>query len=418
VLLYETLTWTAAAFLAFWVRWTFSDLSFGDLWKPSFAASAPALWLVPGGLLLAAPAPLPEVCGAALMVTICGVLLSRIAQAWSTGGNWVRARRPLPVFSYVASPRPFFTRQRMAVIAGSLAVQFSVCAFALGQSRIAALLAGIGVAHWMAVWLAGRDRRQPIAKHGWRLLVSIPIAVLLAVALMAATAAGDEDEGSLAMLRSFLKPPAKTAAPALRATRLARTQRSAAIDPEVKDLIEGVRLTPEKKNLQPAWIATPHGRWNGLISRPLTIPFTGEYLLFPASSPDTLIRWVLQPGTPLDTLYQTLHGGALKTEAFQPLDPPVDFTRCGAIRLVLTSGDPAPVAVWLSLLANRDMQEFGPEVFGFDRGGKETLEFTVPRRRGGGNVNGIRVRFEGVTAPATRSIRIAVEQFTLIPAAD
>ena len=71
------------------------------------------------------------------------------------------------------------------------------------------------------------------------------------------------------------------------------------------------------------------------LSEPLTIPFTREYHLFRASSGQLPSRSMVRIGTPLDAVYVTTNGGLMQMEAYQILDPPIDFSHCGRIQLNL-----------------------------------------------------------------------------------
>ena len=137
LLIYESLAWLIAAFLTFWVMWTFSVMTMGELCKPSLTTSAPVLWFVPAIFLLAAPVPSAEMCGVALVLVIVATLFLRIAPIWASGiSSRTRERRPL-MFDYVVKPAPFFVRNRLALVAGALAVQMAIC-LAFAEFSVAA----------------------------------------------------------------------------------------------------------------------------------------------------------------------------------------------------------------------------------------------------------------------------------------
>lgn len=67
----------------------------------------------------------------------------------------------------------------------------------------------------------------------------------------------------------------------------------------------------------------------------LSIPFTGEYHLFRASSVELPSGSVTQSGSPLDAVYVTTNGGEMETDAYQEFDPPLS---------VEGSNSPSPAA--------------------------------------------------------------------------
>ena len=100
-----------------------------------------------------------------------------------------------------------------------------------------------------------------------------------------------------------------------------------------KELVPGVILRPETKARdQEHARLLPAGTRGLLMSRPLTIQFTGEYHLFPTSSGQVQSDSVVYSGTPLDAAYINMGGGSMETEAYQPLHPPIDFTNCAEAR--------------------------------------------------------------------------------------
>ena len=106
----------------------------------------------------------------------------------------------------------------------------------------------------------------------------------------------------------------------------------------------------------------------------------------------------MQTGTPIDLVYATISGRPLQTDAYQPLDPPVDFTRVHTLQLTLVSHEGVPAAAIVQLIGNRKVPDLGPEIFGLDQTPQETLEFIVPGPLTGLQVTGIRVVFRCIAA--------------------
>ena len=180
--------------------------------------------------------------------------------------------------------------------------------------------------------------------------------------------------------------------------------------------IPGLILLPNKKKPQSVTIPPAYRlRITLSPSKPVMIPFTGEYQLFRESSvklpPDSLER----PGSPLDAVYVSTNGGAMETDAYQDFDPPVDFTTCGKIQVTLTSGEMFPASATLILLGAEQVGEMGPEIFGLNSAAEETVEFAVPPMPGGIPVKGIRVIFRHNPMEASHSTQVAIQRFTFVP---
>jgi hypothetical protein len=179
-------------------------------------------------------------------------------------------------------------------------------------------------------------------------------------------------------------------------------------------LVEGVILRPE--GIRPG-IKTGIARKSleGLPASEQRFRFNGEYHLFPASSGAPKKNWSVETGSPVDSVYATVSGGPLQTEAYQALNPPVDFT-CRTFQLTLVRQEDFPVAVTVQLIGNRNVPDLGPEIFGLDRTPEETLEFAVPDSFRGLRVTGIRIIFSCIQRDCSQSLQVAVRGFNLLPA--
>lgn len=391
----ELLAWLIAASLTLWVMWTFSVMTIGELWKPSLTTSAPILWLVPGAYLLAAPMLLADVLGISLTLVVIAILFQRIASIWASGARSRTQKSRHLMFDYVATPPPSFARNRLALVAGAVSVQLAICLAFARLSAAAETLATAGCIPWIAAWVIQRNRPRPIREHGWSPVFSVPIALLLALSLPTIPT------------KSHYLPLTSKESPADTTTQVTHL---------TGNFAEGVRFTAKRKRVV-------HRRAPGSSGRPsvtspilpIEILFTGEYRLFPASSANQILRWVLEPGTPFDGLYQTVGGGSLVTEASQPFDPPIDLSSCASIRIEVACRDSYPIGVWLALVQNHRDSRLGPEVLGFGPGASETLEFVLPSPSEFRNVDAFRVRFESAFGPSDKSIRVSVQRFTFVP---
>ncbi|MBZ5586535.1 MAG: hypothetical protein LAQ30_30990 [Acidobacteriia bacterium] len=146
----------------------------------------------------------------------------------------------------------------------------------------------------------------------------------------------------------------------------------------------------------------------------LTIPFTGEYYLFPSLYEVLPEGFVIYRGTPLDGIYATLSGGPLETQAYQKLDPPLDFANCGKVRLTISSGESSPASATMQLVLPAAVAELGTQIFALEPSSEETLEFATPAARVL-TVRGIRIVFQCDPQHRDRNTKVAVKEFTLVP---
>jgi hypothetical protein len=102
----------------------------------------------------------------------------------------------------------------------------------------------------------------------------------------------------------------------------------------------------------------------------------------------------------------------LQTEAFQPLNPPVNFGACRALQVVLVSHESMPAGAKVQLTGERQVQ-LGPEVFGLGASAQETVEFRMPDSHGDLLVSGVHVLFLCVQEDCSQSLRVEVLGFKM-----
>jgi hypothetical protein len=182
--------------------------------------------------------------------------------------------------------------------------------------------------------------------------------------------------------------------------------------------IPGVILRPKTKpRRQFLQIAPLMPGMNQLLPDPLTFPFTGEYHIFRTSSGSLPDGAPVQDGTPLEAVYVTTNGGSMETQAYQPLIPPVDFSRCGQVRLTLRSGEAFPGGAALQLWSEAGLENLGTQVFGMERHAEETLPYFVPDTPRRLPVKALRVVFLHDPSQIAKSSKVAIVGFTLVPRA-
>jgi hypothetical protein len=105
----------------------------------------------------------------------------------------------------------------------------------------------------------------------------------------------------------------------------------------------------------------------------------------------------------------------METEAYQKLEPPIDFANCGKVQLTLLSGEGSLASVSMQLVITRGTEALGSEFFGVSPNPEETLEFPVPPCTRSLEVRAIRLMFYRDPSGRDRSTKVAIERFTLLP---
>jgi hypothetical protein len=181
--------------------------------------------------------------------------------------------------------------------------------------------------------------------------------------------------------------------------------------------VPGVILRSEATPVKPhrnVWGGPPLPSLYPSFSQPLIIPFTGEYHLFRMSSGQLPADSITEIGTPLETLYATTNREPLNTEAYQELDPPVNFSNCGKVQVDLSCGATLPGVVSLQFLSSRNVEDVGIALFALNGAAEETVNFAIPPLSHP-DVRAIRVIFHHTTTECDRNPRVAIRRFTLVP---
>jgi len=210
-----------------------------------------------------------------------------------------------------------------------------------------------------------------------------------------------------------MAPPKVEAAPAPVVTRLADPT------PATREMgrngVPGVALRPRPKRSQRPPLIVPGARFRFSAAESIAIPFTGEYHLFRTSSGSLPAGAIVEPGTPLDSVYGTTNGGSMETVAVQTFDPPIDLTHCGVVLVVLTSAEQLPLLASMQFVADGWVEDGSTELMGMKQARQETLEFQVPVIAKPLLVRTIRISFHRPDKDRDKNVRVAVERFTLVP---
>jgi hypothetical protein len=391
----------------------------GKLFRKSVRCAVPAMWLAPGLLLVSSASPPAVAAGVLLIANSVRLLVRGVAPDVCSG--WQRHEKSSARLFRYATRKNVFARETVPVIAAAVAFQASLAFLPAGYPLAAAcLLAGsVTVWNWRFV-NAGTARAVREYKAG-RTLLSAVLTMILSVTLSVTQVGGFTEKGSdvrsvaqtVWQRVAFGQPQA--GGTAREETRQQRSRLRLLIP--AKDLVPGVILRPESKGRRSATLAAVASHpFSVSVSRPLEFPFTGEYHLFPAKSLRVQRDSAVYSGTPLDALFMNTSGGPVETQAVQEFRPFIDFTDCGTIQITVVNGERSLGSVSVQLLTNAGAEELKSEIFGFEPGPEEMLDFEVPSASRGGLVRGMRIRFRQVDpSRRSRSAKVAVKAFRLLP---
>jgi len=425
-------TWACVTALTLWTYLATSRDRFGDLLSAAAKTAVPSVWFVSGMLLVAPPASPWAVLAGILIIASAARLVvanppphrhARLRRAW---------RMPHRLFGSSRIQRGAMTKESFPAIAGTLALQASLVAVWAGYAQLGAVLVGLGVAGatWTAVVRGSIRLRRRI--HPFHAFVGALIAVLFTISLsvvrvqlepggasddeLTAGLLGATREGFQRLVGAYevIPPPAPKPRPQT-VTRVVSPP--VELDKLGKDGMPGLVLRPHGSTIAQTVSIPPTYKFLVSLSpsKPLSIPFTGEYRLFRESSGDLPPGSFVREGAPMDSVYVTTNGGPMQTEAYQPFDPPVEFGTCGKVLVTLQSGEMFPASASLVLIGDKAIPEIGPEIFGLSAAEEETLSFTVPDAPGGLLVKGLRIVFRRNPMEASHSTQVAIERFTFVP---
>jgi hypothetical protein len=440
-LLMVLVPWACAFAIALGIFFAISWDDFGDLLLSALRASAPAMWFTPAMLLLSKPSFGAVLVGLLLVANTTRVLVSRSAPHNLAPSRPPASRRKRErLFGYgTVETGPSFWREGLPAVISAFALQTGLCGSWAGHPIYAAVLIASGVAIW--TWSSisrGASRRHEDPLSHWPLNIALTLLLTTSLSIAQMPASGPPvDSGLLETMRRMtggwqFRGAPEVQAPKRSVARLVSARRDTSMrDTSIKelrkreiggpvaDMVPGVILRVEAKPVRQVLAAPPpaHARHSRSysIDRPLDIPFTGEYQVFPESSAHLKHDWAVESGTLLDHVYATTLGGSLETEAFQRFHPPIDFAGCGKIGLVFVSEEEGPFGVTMQLAVEDGLIDLGTEMVGFDRQSEETLEFTVPPGHGNLVVGALRASFHRVPQQGRQSMKVVVRRFILAP---
>lgn len=397
----------AALTLAFYLARSADDLT--DLVLAAVRSSAHALWFVPAMLLLTRGRPVAQAVGFLLVANTVRLLLSHAvpSKLGASSGEEMRRRRSRRLFRYLDVQRRSFAVETLPAIVCAVGWQMGVVALVVHLPWVAAGAVACSAAGWMwsSIARGGVRRRQESA--WWVSLLSVAATLFLSTAMSLARLGVEPSVGTAG------SSPVAEVGSRQATTPLANPQTSPIVPG--KGLISGLVLRPDAPPPKKPRILPPVAMGFLAVARPLVIPFSGDYHVFPSSSGHVWTDSPVRRGTPLDAVYKTNAGGPMETEAYQRLDPPIDFGNCGKVRVAMKTAEATMASATMQLVGADGLLTLPPEFFGLETKAQEVLEFSVPALPAGMRVVAIRVTFQGNPAMRDRSTRIAIDEFALLP---
>jgi hypothetical protein len=388
---YVFLAWALSALIAFLLYAIAANEEPMDSAVTSLRVSATAAWFAPAIILLSTLSPAGLFASLALIVNTSRVLMVGWIPA-GAGSRETARGNPFP-----AIWAAFFLQTGVVALLWKNSL-LAAGMFALSSAMVTAL----------AVLRSGSKREKPRGMPPS--LFSIALTIFLAVIATTAglkfasyaSGTGSGDGGS----------QAKTAGSG---TEVAdeETYRF----PVGYGGFPGVILRPVRKKSTKLVAPRPSVFKEGEpITRPLAIPFTGEYWMYQPPFIEPPRSSILREGTPLELSFHTSNGSSMSMEARQKLAKPMDLSCCGRLEMdVRQTGFLTDLYLKVSLIDSvaRHTLELGTAPVGPEA--MQTLRYPIPPGGATKEFNEIRVLYRVGRLRFSRSFSLAVEQFILVP---
>src|SRR5579862_3538787 len=406
--------WLGGLLIAFCVYMVVSLAAMPAVMRFSVRSSAPAMWFAPAIILLSIPSPAAFAVGLVLAANATRVLASLWVRVESPIHLPSTARAPDTLMFRTAGEQAVFLSWEWAwVLMGAFTAQMGAVELMWRHPLTAAacLAASTAILTSLAIVTgAHRPGRPPALPPS---AFSIVVTFLLALAF---------SFGGMAVRRGdWTRSEAASGqtAPSGDATTLVDpgTVPSPEPGPELGGDFPGVILLPE---------ATPHTRlivplatpvtFGPSLTRPVGIPFSGEYWMFRPPRTRPPLRSIIRHGRPSSISFHTTDGAPLRMEAHQKIDPPVDIGCCRKIQLAITATDRSPGNVLLELvLIDRETDRsatLGAVPVGSASG--QILSFDLPAAANVRKFDEFEVVFHRDILGMDKSAKIAIERFVLV----
>ncbi|MDX2150019.1 MAG: hypothetical protein SFV54_04740 [Bryobacteraceae bacterium] len=188
-----------------------------------------------------------------------------------------------------------------------------------------------------------------------------------------------------------------------------------------KSLLTGAILTPRPKGTFKlvAPVKTPHNTPSTRARPPASVPFTGEYWIFPQGRLRPPKSALVERDTPLSFVFTAVDQTRLLMQARQRLGAPIRLRCCSAIEVALRNEDSRPdlVKVGVSLASSEPGRAGRQQLALLPLPGTKDvlLHFPMPRQTAIDEFDEIVVEFDLYGARRHRSAKLEIESFTLVP---
>ena len=400
--LYVLFAWGCAMAVTLGACLAVSVAEFRTVFRAALAASAPAMWIAPAVLLLATRTAGGEALGLGLVMwatmSLCSVRAPR---------RWEERR-----------PRPEPASARLTFF-GAFLLQSGALGLLLGQPLAAAGCLAAGASMWTAAARARQAYVPRIAFTGRRAVVILAFAVFMSAWLIARLA--DIDGGAAGAFSAWrmtsdvmqrLANAASEPAPLAETRNPVRVFSAAPSAPiPITKGVPGVIFRGRPKPAREVDLQLPRPAPLPLShAGAVKIPFTGEYRLFRTSSGSPPPGSIVEAGTPLDSIYRATDEGGMETEAYQLLEPAIDFSGLFRVELVVASGEEGLLLASMQLVAGARAEDLAPAIFESHPGARAIVEFDVPQPWRYELVKAIRIAFQNCDPDRLNiSVKVAVE---------
>jgi|ERR1017187_414315 hypothetical protein len=411
--------------------------------------STAAVWFAPTALLLAEYSPAAMVAGLILVFCTTRVLYSEWRLAQGEPERPLRAPYVDNLFEDYAHPAPALFRQLVPALTLALFIQVGTVAGMMRYPLLAAACFALSAALLTAVGMAagvipqGKSRGLPVST----------IASFLTVLLAAGLTVGPltrgpmrsyhwfgntgflPSPGLLGTARALLSDALYEGAPrtprkasdahgpaAVRVPRYEPAGDTGRIgDNEFPGVILWPEVMPETTLVAPILSGTS---FSAHATRPLGIPFSGQYWMFRAPHTRPPYGSFFRRGSPASLAFSTKDHAPLEMVAHHRLDQPIDLRCCRKIQVAIWNADHYPGTVALELILidtgrrGRPSQSLGTSPVRSSPGSlpvRETLEFSIPTAPELRRFDEFEILFHRDRNRIDKSARIEIERFVLIP---
>ena len=410
------LTWSAFLALMLWLvaRHLAGDEDSPAMMRPPSVA----VWFAPATILVLQFSLTGLAAGLVLAVSAARLLSAPSRAPDIESVSWARL---LGEFEPPVDP---LSRHRIPALLASVGFQLAAVSLLIGHPLLAAALLVMAsalltsVAIGIGAWVEDRPPNLP------RSVLGLGLTFLLA--LMIGAGGGGSGWGFGLGSGTGMGEIAKRLGAGSNTEQNDRPEKRHVAETNLPGNYSGVIIWPEVKPVTVLVAPMPaSGGGFARQSRPLTIPFGGEYWMFrwPYRRPPQ--NSYFQRGTPSALSFRTPDHFPMQMEARQKLEQAISLPCCRQLQIAILNADPYPKTIWLELiLIDGNLPKTSQESLGRapvtsappnKAAVPETLDFSFPPAPHLGQFNEIKVIFHRGDGRMDRSARVSIERFVLVP---